>query len=67
MFAYSLNYQGKNERKGLRVHYWKQAFHILINNTVITLNEYSAGIVLQKTYYYDGLVKYTNITPYLIY
>lgn len=67
MFACLLNYQEKNEAKRLRVHYWKQVFHILINNTIINLNEYSAGIVLQKKYCYNALLQYTNITLYLLY
>lgn len=60
MFAYLLNYQEKNEAKRLRVHYWKQVFHILINNTIIILNGYSAGIVFRKNtatmHYYNILI-----------
>lgn len=32
MLDFLLNYQKKNGRKRPRVHYEKQAFHILINN-----------------------------------
>lgn len=56
MFDYLLNYQEKNGRTRPRVHYWKWAFHILINNIRIILNDYSAGIVSQKKYCYDILL-----------
>lgn len=52
-----------NGGKKLAVHYWKQLFHILINSTMIILNEYSAEIVLQKRYYCN----IHKFTPFLIY
>lgn len=58
-----LNYQQqkKNVGKRPRVYYWKQAFHILINNIRIILNDYSTGIIFQKKtiatiYYYNNIL-----------
>lgn len=54
-----LNYQQQqqqNEGKRPRVYYWKQAFHILINNIRIILNDYPAGIIVKK----NPLLQYTT-------
>lgn len=50
MFDHLLNYH-YGEKK-LTVHYWKQVFHIIINNIRLILNEYVAEMALQKKYYY---------------
>lgn len=65
MFDYLVQNQEKNEGKRLRIHCWKQAFHSLRNTTII-LNEYSAGIILQKVLL-QYTIQYTNIIPFSIY